>query len=117
MTPMGKSFNGRFGHNGRPPIWVALVAVVALLAPGHALAAKKRSLQVAADYKIRYAGIKIGSFQFNSRIAGRRYELNSNSRVKLLFGAFKWSSQSNTKGIVSRDPRPQDPCPRVRKSR
>ena len=107
MTPMGKSLNGRTGRDGRPPIWVALVTVATLLPAGHALAAKKPSLQVAADYNIRYAGIKIGSFQFDSKIAGRRYELNSNSRVKLLFGAFKWSSQSNTKGIVSRDPRPQ----------
>ena len=107
MTPMGTSLNGRTGRDGRPPIWVALVAVVAMLPAGHALAAKKPSLKVAANYKIRYAGIKIGSFQFNSKIAGRRYELTSNSRVKLLFGAFKWSSQSNTKGVVSRNPRPK----------
>ena len=107
MTRMGNSLHRRLGLSGHTPTCVALLAVATLFPASNALAAKKPTLQVAADYKIRYAGIKIGSFQFNSTVAGRRYELTSNSRVKLLFGAFKWSSQSNTKGVVSRDPRPK----------
>ncbi|MFY0611389.1 MAG: DUF3108 domain-containing protein [Hyphomicrobiaceae bacterium] len=106
-TGMGTSLSGRLGLNGRTSRLIAFLAAATLLPAGTALAAKKPALRVAADYKIRYAGIKIGSFQFKSKVAGRRYELTSNSNVKLLFGAFKWSSQSNTKGVVSRTPRPQ----------
>jgi hypothetical protein len=40
-------------------------------------------------------------------MAGRRYELTSNSRVKILFGAFKWFSQSKTQGVLARDPEPE----------
>ena len=77
------------------------------LLPNAAVAAQKGTMRVAADYKIKYSGVKIGSFQFNSTVKGRRYHLTSSSRVKIFFGAFKWNSQSTTKGVLSRNPRPQ----------
>ena len=87
--------------------WVAMLAVSVLFLPGAALAAQKGDLQVAADYRIKYSGVKIGSFQFSSTIRGRRYHLTSQSRVKIFFGAFRWSSQSTTNGILGRTAEPQ----------
>lgn len=97
----------RDGFNGSV-LGLGLFAAAAVLAsPDAAEAAKKQSTRVAADYKISYSGVKIGSFQFNSTVAGRRYHLTSNSRVKIFFGAFKWSSQSTTKGVLGRRPEPR----------
>lgn len=87
--------------------WAPLLAATALLLPGAALAAQKGDLKVAADYRIKFSGVKIGSFQFNSTIQGRRYQLTSNSRVKIFFGAFKWNSQSTTNGVLARTAEPQ----------
>ncbi len=87
--------------------FATLLAVTAVFMPSAANAAQKGTMRVAADYKIKYSGIKIGSFQFNSTVTGRRYRLTSSSRVTIFFGAFKWNSQSTTKGVLSRRPQPQ----------
>jgi len=55
---------------------------------------------VTARYDISFAGLQIGQFRFASKIDGSRYTLESGSKVKVLFGAFRWWSKSTTTGGV-----------------
>jgi len=76
--------------------------------PGRQVAAAEAlAARVAADYSIAYAGIDIGNFQFRSKIEGSSYELRSRSRVKLLFGVFKWGSGSLTEGEIGAEAAPK----------
>lgn len=106
MTGLVDAVSKRDGFNGCV-FGLGLAVAAAAFALPDAAAAKKGSTRVAADYRISYSGVKIGSLQFNSTIAGRRYHLTSSSRVKIFFGAFKWNSQSTTKGVLARRPEPQ----------
>lgn len=75
---------------GLAPIWIAMPS----------LAAETGRTTVKANYRISFGGVSIGWFNFDSKVTGRRYELSSSSKVRLLFGAFKWGSESRTSGIV-----------------
>ena len=85
---------------------VAVAVSATVLMPAMGQAAEKGPVKVNARYSIAFLGVNIGDFGFQSDVGAKTYELNSDSRVKLLFGAFKWDSQSRTKGTVSRTPMP-----------
>jgi Protein of unknown function (DUF3108) len=72
-----------------------------------ATAAGANQSTVAAHYDISFAGVRIGKFNFNSKIQGANYSLTSNSKVKVLFGAFRWRSASRTVGVVRRKATPK----------
>lgn len=87
---------------------LAVVSAPALVLPASsAIAAEADPTTVSASYTISFAGVDIGKFQFHSKVSGNRFELDSASRVKLLFGAFKWSSNSKTVGRLGRSASPE----------
>jgi hypothetical protein len=67
-----------------------------------AIAAGANVSTVAARYDISFAGVQIGKFDFNSKVEESNYSLTSKSKVKVLFGAFRWRSTSRTVGVVRR---------------
>lgn len=95
---------GRQGGAGaRRPIgrWACLIGLTGGLAVISAQGAAARDVRsVKARYVVSVAGVRIGDFDFNSQIDGQRYTIDSATSIKLLFGTFKWSSRSVTKGVV-----------------
>ena len=78
----------------------AASGVAAMVAFSVADAAAQDVRSVKAHYDVSFAGVSIGDFKFNSEIDGRRYTIDSATNVKLLLGAFNWTSQSVTRGVV-----------------
>ena len=111
MIGLGARLLERNSLKGAPlaASWLAGCALLlsAPLLASSAMAAKKPGMRVSADYEVRFLGAKIGTFQFKSSVTGRRYVLNSNSWIKIFFGAFKWNSQSTTQGILAKKPQPK----------
>ncbi|MEO1264131.1 MAG: DUF3108 domain-containing protein [Pseudomonadota bacterium] len=70
--------------------------VVAAAAP----AAAERPAEVNARYVVSFAGVDIGWFQFNSKSNGARYDATGNAKVRLLFGAVKWTGTMSGSGVI-----------------
>ena len=63
---------------------------------------------VQAQYDLRFNGIKIGGFEFNSVVEGNTYRLEGRGSVSVLFGRYKWSGGAESRGTLARAvPRPQ----------
>ncbi len=97
---------GRFGWNGRIGFAVA-VAASGLSAAAPVSAGPSWPAEVKAGYTISFAGIEVGGFRFQSNVTGRRYVLDSEARIKVLFGAFKWNSKARTEGVLRSKPTPK----------
>jgi hypothetical protein len=93
------------GWSGR--LWSAAAISAALLAVPVSVLAADAPQVVSARYNIVFGGVEIGRFNFNSKVTGRRYDLASDSKVKLLFGMFKWSSEAVAQGSMERTVSPQ----------
>lgn len=81
---------------------VAAGLCVALSAAGPA-AAEAWPSRVAATYDVEFNGIGIGSFDFQSETEGANYRLTGNGKLSLLFGAFKWSGNTQANGAFGSD--------------
>ena len=103
---MGTSSRNNRAHLGGFALSAIVFAATAAVSANVTSAAAEPGT-VTANYRISFAGIDIGDFQFKSKVDGNRYDLTSNSRVKLLFGAWKWNSQSTTEGTISRSITPR----------
>ena len=75
-------------------------------APG-AKAAEPWPSQVQAVYRIEFNGFDIGTFEFNSNVAGSNYTLTGDAQLSALLGAFQWKAQTRTAGTLATDlPKP-----------
>lgn len=73
-----------------------------------AAAARTWPGRVTATYKIAFNGFDIGQFKFTSNVTGQSYALGGQAELSALLGAFQWSSQTRSAGLVAGDqPRPQ----------
>ena len=77
-----------------------VVAIAGLSGLGSLSAAAQDARSVKANYEVSYAGVSIGDFTFDSKIDGGSYTINSATSIKLLFGAFKWTSRSVSRGNI-----------------
>lgn len=95
--------------NGRlSPHWFGPAVLFGLsVFPSLVFAAERPQTQVTARYSIAFVGVDIGHFAYSSDVGPKNYTLSGDSRVKLLFGAFKWGSQSRTEGTLSAAPAPR----------
>lgn len=55
---------------------------------------------VVADYRISFSGINVGGFHFRSHVTDRTYTLESNAKLSLMFGTFKWRGATRSTGIA-----------------
>jgi hypothetical protein len=78
-----------------------LAAGAAPAAAGTAFAAESFPPRVSAVYRITFAGIDIGSFNFQSTLSGQGYTLQSSAELSALLGAFKWKGNSRSTGTVT----------------
>ena len=63
--------------------------------------------RVKADYGVSFAGINIGTFEFNSVVTGSGYNLTGHAHLSALLGAFEWKADTRTQGILAAGvPRP-----------
>ena len=63
--------------------------------------------QVLAVYRIEFNGFDVGSFEFNSNVAGQGYTLNGDAKLSALLGAFQWKGVTRASGALASDaPRP-----------
>lgn len=105
LCPDGQG-EARFLHRDvRSAFAAALLVLSGALVVPHAAEARDR--QVAARYDIAFAGVNIGRFDFKSKIEGRRYEVVTGAKVKVLFGAFRWASASVTTGAIQKTAVPE----------
>ena len=85
----------------------AASGVAAMVAFSVADAAAQDVRSVKARYDVSFAGVSVGDFTVDSEIDGRRYTISSATNVKLLLGAFNWTSQSVTHGVVGKGVAPE----------
>lgn len=78
---------------------VALVGVALGISP--ALSAEK--IEVNARYDALFAGVELGKLTIQSQSDGRTYRIQSNARVKALFGAFKFKLDAQGSGAIRGD--------------
>ena len=85
----------------------AAAATLAILAGGlvsaHEAAAAEQGwpAQVSSVYKLAFNGFDVGSFAFQSQLAGAQYKATSTANVSALFGAFKWKGTTTASGDFS----------------
>jgi hypothetical protein len=77
----------------------AVVAATLLASSAAPSSASELPVHVTATYEIEFNGIRIGSFDFESRQNGATYLLNATGRLSLLFGALKWSGEASATGL------------------
>lgn len=82
---------------------VVVAGLTLAYANGASAAAERWPVNVVASYEIAFAGVKVGWFKFNSRIADRTYSLEGRGKVSALFGAFTWQGKTESSGHVARD--------------
>lgn len=86
--------------------WSGLLAAGTLVVAGSVLsahqvaAAEAWPAAVSARYKLKFNGIDVGSIAFSSKTEQRTYSLSSSGQVSVLFGAMKWTGNSNVAGII-----------------
>jgi hypothetical protein len=66
---------------------------------------------IAATYKIDYNGIGLGKLHFNSTVKSGRYEMNTNTKIKVpllgsIFKSLAWRGETSASGIIRKN-RPQ----------
>src|SRR5262245_3215853 len=85
-------------------LWGWLVSLSGLLQPA---AADTWPANVRALYQIDFNGFNVGTFEFQSQAESESYTLAANARLSILLGAFTWSGQTRSFGmIVNRAPQP-----------
>jgi hypothetical protein len=55
---------------------------------------------VHAAYHIRFGGVDLGNFVFNSRLKQKSYALSGDARVTAMFGAYKWQGTTRSTGAL-----------------
>ena len=83
-------------------LMTVVIAAVFLCGFAGSASANRWPSEVDARYKISFAGITIGHFQFRSQVAKNKYELTSNSKFSVFFGTYKWASNTKTNGVTVR---------------
>ena len=76
----------------------ALASLTALAASGHA--AEPWPVAVQARYGLRFNGFPVGHIEFKSKTSASAYSLDANGEISVLFGAIKWTGNSNVSGVV-----------------
>lgn len=99
-----------------PSVWLAsgagLAAVVILASAGRATADPAPALsgwpaEVTAVYRITFAGLDVGSFQFQSKVEAGAYALSGQAKIRAPLGAFEWKGTTSSAGsAVVGGPRP-----------
>jgi Protein of unknown function (DUF3108) len=79
------------------------LGVVLMLGSTAVSAAEPWPARVAAVYEVEFAGVSIGTFDFNSTSGGGNYSLNGAGKLTLLFGALKWTGDAEASGRVAAD--------------
>ncbi len=97
--------------SGRSVLGALVLAIAALLTVfvGAARAEPPNSgpLDVRAVYKITFAGIDIGTFNFRSRLDNRGYNADATAKLSALLGAFQWSGNTRSSGaLAGLEPKP-----------
>lgn len=86
------------------PILASLLGFVAAGVPADA---QGWPANVRALYDINFNGLTIGSFEFQSQSEDQSYTLVGNAQLTLLLGAFTWTGETRTFGLISNQvPRP-----------
>ena len=87
---------------------VAFGCIILVSAAASSAKAADWPSEVTARYDISFAGFNVGSFDFRSKVNGRRYDLSGEARVSAVFGAFKWRGSTRSQGqAVARGPAPK----------
>lgn len=76
----------------------AAVFVAALASTAHA---DQWPARVHAEYEITFNGLKVGGFDFNASNDAINYKMEGSGKVSVMFGAFKWSGNSDATGKVN----------------
>ena len=88
-------------------VTAALSFATAALCPTDATAAEPWPSQVHASYRIEFNSFDIGTFDFQSQVAGNGYTLTGDAKLSALLGAFKWQGVTRTSGLLAGDaPKP-----------
>ena len=83
-------------------VW--LLSVAGLLGPA---AADSWPANVRALYQIDFNGFNVGTFDFQSQAESNSYTLTAHARLSILLGAFTWSGETRSFGmIVNEAPKP-----------
>ena len=86
---------------------IPLAAAVLGGVASKAQAAEPWPAEVQALYRIEFNGFDVGTFEFNSSVAGSGYTLTGDAQLSALLGAFRWQGQTRTAGTLSADvPKP-----------
>ena len=104
MALMSVSFKSRlFSALAAVPLAAAVLGGVAPTV----LAAEPWPAEVRALYRIEFNGFDVGTFEFNSTVAGAGYTLTGDAQLSALLGAFRWQGQTRTAGTLAADlPKP-----------
>jgi len=63
--------------------------------------------RVQAVYAVSFAGLNIGTFEFNSVVTGTGYHLTGRAHLSALLGAFEWQGNTRAQGMLASGmPRP-----------
>lgn len=82
-------------------------ALAALTVMPKSLAAADGPIEVSAVYSVKFNGLNIGDFRFKSKAGAENYKLEGDSKLSIVFGAFKWKgSFKTTGGIEGGRPKP-----------
>ncbi len=72
-----------------------------------AQAAEPWPAEVQAIYRVEFNGFDVGSFEFNSNVAGPNYTLTGDAQLSALLGAFRWQARTRSAGMIAADvPKP-----------
>ena len=84
----------------------SLLTTAVLLATsmsGTSLSAEGWPARVSATFQVEFAGVDVGTFDFNSTTGGGTYALKGNGNLSLLFGALKWTGTGESSGKLDAD--------------
>lgn len=89
-----------------------LLGLALVLAAGGSAHAQLTNSEISAVYKIKYNGLGLGKLYFNSTVRGRRYKMETSTKLSVpllssLFNSMKWRGITRVSGTVhNQRPRP-----------
>jgi len=79
-----------------------LVGLFFLTSIGGSAQAADWPSEVVARYDISFSGFNVGTFNFRSKVDGKRYHLAGEANISAMFGAFQWTGLTRSSGQANR---------------
>jgi hypothetical protein len=80
---------------------VLAAAMPAMLPSAPAVAAEPWPQEVQALYKVRFNGLEVGTFEFNSTVSAQTYTLTGIANLTALLGILNWKGETRTAGTLA----------------